>query len=123
MEIAAILSRWIHIASVVILIGGVFYASFLARSIVASFRPVIWTTTVAILVSGLYNLMIKEGLPPGYHMYFGIKMLLVLHIFGVGLMATTRVFEEPKRVRLMKGVAISGLVVALISAFLRGMAA
>jgi hypothetical protein len=119
MDIVGMIFRWVHVASVAVLIGGTFYASFIAKSVAASFRPVVWTTIAAILGSGVYNLLTKESLPSGYHMVFGIKMLLVLHIFAVGLMATTPAFEDAKRVRMMKGTAISGLVVILLSAYLR----
>ncbi len=121
MDIVGMILRWAHVASVVVLIGGTFYASFIAKSVATSFRPVAWTAIAAILASGLYNLLTKESLPPGYHMVFGIKMLLVLHIFAVGLMAATPAFEDAKRVRMMKGTAISGMVVILLSACLRGL--
>ena len=114
-----VLFRWIHVASVVILLGGIFYARFFAGGLAPCFRPWIWTTTVTILGSGLYNLLTKENLPPGYHMWFGIKMLLVLHIFGVGLMMTTKAFDDAKRSRMMTGVVISGSIVLLLSSYLR----
>ena len=117
--ILGVLFRWIHIASVVVLIGGIVYARFCARSFAPAFRPWIWGTTVAILCSGLYNLLTKGSLPPMYHMWFGIKMLLVLHVFVVGLLITTKAVEETKRLRMMGGIAISGLFIIAISSYLR----
>jgi hypothetical protein len=114
-----VLFRWLHTASVVILIGGIFYARFFAGSFAPRFRPWIWITTVAILGSGLYNLLTKEAIPPAYHMWFGIKMLLVLHIFVVGLLITTRAIDDTKRLRMMSGIAASGFVVVMLSAYLR----
>lgn len=114
----AVLIRWLHITSVVILIGGIFYARFAAGAYAERFRKWIWLTVPAILGSGLYNLLTKGDLPSRYHMVFGIKMLLVLHIFAVAILMTTRAAEE-KRVKLMTGVAISGLVVLLLSSYLR----
>jgi uncharacterized membrane protein len=89
--------RWIHIASVVTLIGGFIYARFaLAPALAAlpsaerelvgsgtvnSFRPLLFTVLIAVLGSGFYNYATKASYPPGYHMWMGIKLLLVLHIF------------------------------------------
>jgi len=117
--VLGVLVRWLHIAPVVILIGGIFYARYFARSFAPGFRPWVWGSTAAILCSGIYNLLTKEGLPPMYHMWFGIKMLLVLHIVVVGLLITTNAVDDAKRLRLMSGVTISGLVVFLLSAYLR----
>ena len=114
-----VLFRWLHIASIVILLGGISYARFFAGSFAPRFRPWIWITTVTILCSGLYNLLTKEGIPPAYHMWFGIKMLLVLHIFVVGLLITTKAIDDTKRLRMMGGIAASGFVVVLVSAYLR----
>ena len=120
-SIPGVVVRWLHIASVTILIGGTFYARFVAGSLSARFRPWIWGAMATILGSGGYNLFTKEALPAGYHMVFGIKMLLVLHVFAVSLMITTPAFEDAKRLRMMTGVALSGLAVVLVSAYLRGM--
>ena len=117
--VLGVLFRWVHLASVAILIGGVIYARFFAGSFAPRFRPWIWTATLTILGSGLYNLLTKGSFPPGYHMWFGIKMLLVLHVFVVGLLITSNAIEDAKRLRMMTGIAASGVVVMLISAYLR----
>ncbi len=115
----AVLFRWVHIAGVVILLGGTFYARFCARSYAPRFR--VWSrlAVAAILISGIYNLMTKASFPPGYQLAFGVKMLLALHIFVVSLMAGSAGFDEAKKLRLMTGVAVSGLAVLLIAAWLR----
>jgi hypothetical protein len=123
MDILEITTRWLHVASVVVLIGGLFYATFFARSFASSFRPVIWATLAAIIGTGLYNLLTMATVPDGYHMVFGIKMLFVLHILVVGLLASTNAVDDAKRVRLLKGVAISGILVVLMSAYLRSLGA
>ena len=63
----------------------------------------------------------KPALPPGYHMWFGIKMLLVLHIFVVGFLLTTPSGDDAKLRRWMGGIVYSGLAVILISSWLRWM--
>ena len=117
--VLGVLFRWVHLASVAVLIGGVIYARFFAGSLAPRFRPWIWTATLTILVSGIYNLLTKGTFPPDYFIWFGIKILLVLHVFVVGLLITTDAIEEPKRLRMMTGIAASGVTIMLISAYLR----
>ncbi len=115
----AIVFRWLHIAGVVVLLGGTFYARFCARSYAPAFRRWSRVAVGAIVVSGIYNLLAKSTFPPGYMFWFGIKMLLVLHIFAVSLMAGSAIVDEAKKLRLMTGVVVSGFTVLFIAAWLR----
>ena len=131
----AVCMRWIHITSVVTLIGGFIYARFaLAPALaqlpeptrgevgdraVANFRPVLYTVLVTILGSGLYNYLTKASYPPHYHMWIGIKFLFALHIFAVAILYTIPGAGEPKRRRWLTGMVVSGLVIIAISAYLR----
>lgn len=117
--VLGVLLRWVHITSVVILIGGIFYARFFAGGLSEKFRPWVYGTILLLVASGLYNLLTKAAYPPGYHIGFGIKMLLVLHIFVAALLLTARPAEPAKRARSMTGIVVSALVVFLISAWLR----
>jgi len=114
-----VLVRWVHITSVVILIGGIFYARFFAGGLNERFRPWIYAAILLLVASGLYNLLTKAAYPPGYHIGFGIKMLLVLHIFAAALVVAARAAEPARTARSMTGIVISALVVFLISAWLR----
>jgi hypothetical protein len=105
--------RWLHIASVIVLLGGVFYARFAIGEMAAGFKPIAYTVIGTILVSGLYNFLKKATYPPHYHMWFGIKVLLALHIF-----AATILYKQGKQ-RSLTGIVISGALVVAISAFLR----
>src|SRR5271154_3231646 len=105
--------RWLHIASVIILLGGVFYSRVAIGEMAASFKPVAYTAIGGILVSGLYNFLNKSTYPPHYHMWFGIKILLVLHIFAVVILYRT---GKP---RSLTGVVISGAAIVAISGYLR----
>jgi len=106
--------RWLHIVSVVILLGGVFYARFTAGALDARFKPVAYAAIGGILGSGLYNFLNKAVYPPHYHMWFGIKMLLALHVFAIILV------YQPERAkpRLLTGVVISGAIIVALSAVL-----
>ena len=133
--VLAVFMRWIHITSVVTLIGGFIYARFaLAPALaavpeptrgqigdrsVANFRPVLYTVLAAILGSGLYNYLTKASYPPHYHMWIGIKFLFVLHIFAVSVLYTIPGAGEPKRRRWLTGMISTGLIVIAISAYLR----
>jgi uncharacterized membrane protein len=131
----AVLMRWIHIASVVTLIGGFIFARYalapavralpeterniVGKRVVAGFRPLLYTVLVTILGSGLYNYLTKPAYPPHYHMLIGIKFLFVLHIFAVAILYAKRDADEAKRNRWITGNVVSGLIVIAISAYLR----
>jgi len=105
--------RWLHIVSVVVLLGGVFYAWMVVGDLAAGFRPVAYTAIGVILVSGLYNFLSKSLYPPHYQAWFGVKILLALHIFSAVLL-----YKGGKR-RSLTGVIISGALIVGISAYLR----
>jgi len=105
--------RWLHIASIVVLLGGVFYARVAAGEMLATFKPVAYSAIGGILVSGLYNLLSKSHPQPHYQMWFGIKMLLVLHVF-----AATILYRGGKP-RTLTGIIITGSLILLIAAYLR----
>jgi len=125
--------RWIHIVSVVTLIGGFIYARFVLAPALASlptdqsglvgskamnaFRPLMITVLITALGSGAYSYATKLSYPPTYHMWMGIKLLLVLHITASAILYALRESNEAKRTEL--SVAISGVVVIAIGAYLR----
>jgi uncharacterized membrane protein len=130
-----VLLRWVHIASVVTLIGGFIYARFalapalatfppsegeaVGAAVVRSFRALLYTVLVTVIGSGVYNFAMKASYPPGYQMWFGIKMLLVLHIAAAAILYSVRESGLAKRNRTALGIVISGLLVVAISAYLR----
>ncbi len=107
-----VILRWLHIASMAVLLGGVFYAVAFAGDLAPGFKRVAYTAIGGILVSGIMNFMRRSSFPPHYHAWFGIKVLLALHIFAVILT------YRGKR-RALVGVVISGALVLAISAYLR----
>jgi uncharacterized membrane protein len=127
--------RWIHVASVVALIGGFIYARFVLAPALASlptaerelvgsnaantFRPLLIAVLILALGSGMYNYATKARYPPTYHMWMGIKLLLVLHIAASAILYSVRQSNQAKRNRTELGITISGLVVIAIAAYLR----
>ena len=133
--ILMLLMRWTHIASAIILLGGFVFARFvvapalgasgaqraLADNIAARFRTIVMVVVVTIAGSGLYNYLTKENYPPHYHMWMGIKLLVVLHVLAASLLYSTARADEAKRRRQATGIVISGVVIILISGWLRYM--
>jgi uncharacterized membrane protein len=127
-----VIMRWIHIASMATLIGGLLYGRLVmapsiatlaadARESLASaaamrFRPFVFAAIGGLVVSGTYKLLTTPGHRPIYHMLLGIKLLLALHVFAVSILIVQA--KNPRRVRMMTGTVISGLLILGIAAWL-----
>ena len=122
--------RWVHITSVVTLIGGFIYARYVVAPVIVltpaigaelakRYRSLLYTVMFTALASGLYNYLSKPAYPRHYHMWIGIKSLFVLHIFAVSILYPMPGASEAKRSRWLTGMIVSGLIVIGISAWLR----
>jgi uncharacterized membrane protein len=125
--------HWLHIASVVALIGGLLHARLamtpaggslaaearetLSERAAAAYRPVVLAAIAGLLVSGLYNILSAPGHTVRYHFVLGIKLLLAAHVFTVSFLIVGP--HHPRRARMMTGVIISGFLIILISVYLR----
>lgn len=105
--------RWLHIASVIVLLGGVFYARVAVGEMAMGFKPVAYWAIGGILISGTYNFLSKSFYPPHYQAWFGIKVLLALHVFAAVIL-----YSKTKQ-RSLTGIIISGSLIVCISAYLR----
>ena len=130
------LMRWLHLSSVVTLVGGILYARFviapsesflpvdahitLVERAAAHFRPVVFGSIICLVISGLFNYIIKPGHTALFHALFGIKILLALHVFAVAILIAQP--GNKRRNRQMFGAAVSGLTIILIAGFLKGIA-
>jgi uncharacterized membrane protein len=128
-----VLMRWLHITSVVVAIGGVLFARLvivpaiqslpteqqatLGESMAARYRSLLYLAMLFLLGSGIYNFYMNLGRGPLYQALLGIKLLLVLHVFAVGILIVKP--QNPKRARQMTGIVISGVIIIAISAVLR----
>ena len=135
-EILSALMRWVHLLSVLTLLGGIFYARFvmtpaaqslppdaraaLDKGAAARFRPLVFAAMTGLVLSGIFNYLAKPGHSIRYSSLFGMKMLLVLHVFSVAILVAAP--QNPRRARQMLGAAISGVAILLISAYLKGIA-
>ena len=89
----------------------------LFERIATAFRPLVLASVAGLVVSGLINYLAAPGHSKIYHMLFGIKLLLALHVFGVAIVMVQP--NNPRRTRLATGTMISGLIILVISAWLR----
>jgi hypothetical protein len=87
------------------------------NAIAAAWRPVAIGSIAGLLITGIYNVMHRPAETNEFHILFGIKMLLALHVFAVSLIATRA--DNPRRLRQLTGVAISGVLILIISAAFR----
>ncbi len=131
-DILTLIMRWMHISSMATLIGGILYGRLVIAPSIAAvspnaqealsgraaarFRPLAIAAMAGLLISGIYRFLIVPVHRPLYQMLFGIKMLLVLHVFAVSVLIVKP--QNPRRTRMMTGVIISGLVIILLSAWL-----
>ncbi len=138
-----ILFRFLHITSVILFLGGVVYARLVlvpvlnllpeeirmqsAASSQVRFRNVLYALLLLIAGSGLYNFFSYAGPKHGeaYQIWFGIKMLFVAHILASAILwATSRygdVTVGGKNKTRLVSIAVSGLIVVAISAYLRSL--
>ena len=138
-EVVGILMRWAHIASAAVLIGGLVYARLVVAPMLQEsspeergealdglgnrFRPLVYAAIGGLLVSGLYNFLTHPGHTPSYHAWFGVKVLLALHVFAASVLAVRSSRapneEEARRLRRMTGAILTGMLAILIGAYLR----
>lgn len=125
--------RWMHIASMALLVGGAAFLKLivapgiarsaeqeaLASRFAAGLKPLVFAAIVGILGSGIFNFFARPGHTKYYHMLFGIKMLLVAHVFASALLMVKSGVSEKHFFRRATGVFVSGVAVILISAYLR----
>jgi uncharacterized membrane protein len=132
-DVLSVIMRWIHIASMATLIGGLIFGRLVMAPAIATlaadareslettaaalFRPFVFSAIGGLVVSGTFNLLTTPGHRPIYHVLFGVKMLLALHVFAVSILIVQP--KNPRRVRMMTGTLISGLIILVIAAWLR----
>jgi len=115
----AVLMRAVHLLCVILLVGSAFHSWLSETPIARGMKGAILAACGFIIISGGYNLMTKTVTPPGYHIWFGIKILFVMHILAVHFMMAIQDMPNAKKVRLSKGIAMSGTLVVFLSAILR----
>jgi uncharacterized membrane protein len=142
-QIIALVSRWLHVGTAIVLLGGTIFMRFvllpaamklatdahdtLRGHLMARWKFVVHAGVALLLATGLYNYIAVtmpvhkgDGL---YHALIGVKILIALGIFFVAevLVGKAAKFESMRQNRKMwMGlIALGGLVIVLISGFLK----
>ena len=132
-DILTVIMRWLHLSSMATLVGGMLYwrvvlapasealspetREALGDKAASIFSPIVWASIAGLLISGIFKYLTSPGHQPIYHMIFGIKMLLALHVFAVGILIVRP--GNLRRTRMLTGTVISGLAIVLLSAWLK----
>jgi hypothetical protein len=135
-----VLSRFIHIICAIFLLGGCFYARRVLTPVLNNlpedrrmqaaagaqlrYRSLLFVLVGLSLLSGVYNFL-QTPHSRLYHMAFGIKMLAVLHIYATAILWATSPYGDVnfagKGKHRLISITISGVIVVLISAYLRSL--
>ncbi len=142
LDLLHLLFRFIHIGSVILLLGGVFYARQVLVPVLNSlpedlrmqsaagsqlrFRTTLWVLLILIVGSGIIQLFWADRRTGrSYQIAFGIKMLFVAHILASAILWSTSPYGDVtiggKSKRRLLSIVISGLIVVFISAYLRAL--
>lgn len=139
LETPVIVSRWFHLASVIVAVGGTVFLRFvlhplmqtalapeardgLRDGLVRRWGRFLHVLIGVIILTGTYNAIVQfgrhkviPGEPPVYHIVFGIKLLLALVLFFIAIAVTGRsaAFEGMRKRRPM-WLAVSVLLAAAI---------
>lgn len=145
------LIQWVHVGSVVLMIGGFFFFRVvlipianrlsdpdpLISSALRRFSGVVWCALLTVLISGLYNVitffraarkLAAESIAPDYSHYIlilGIKFFIVFLIYTLAVILTFPypVFEvfQKKPSPWLNLIIILGFFIIFLSAYLRRM--
>jgi uncharacterized membrane protein len=135
-----VVSRFIHIISAGLILGGAFYAHRVLTPVLdvlpedqrmqaaagaqLRYRTMLFTLVALSLLSGLYNFL---SVPHSrvYHIAFGIKILAVLHIYATVILWATSPYGDVnfagKNKHRLLSISIAGVIVVFISAYLRSL--
>lgn len=135
-----VLARFIHIICAIFLLGGCFYARYVLTPVInilpedkrmtaaagaqLRYRSMLFILVGLSLLSGVYNLL-QNSHSRLYHIAFGIKMLGVLHIYATAILWATSPYGDAdiagKAKHRLISITIAGMIVVLISAYLRSL--
>jgi uncharacterized membrane protein len=126
------ISLWLHIACVVLLVGGALYGRLALKAAASAldqesagkfgdeaserYRGWVILSIALLLITGIYNYLHTGSHSVRYQILLAVKLLLVLHIFAATLLSTRP--KNPRRLRQLGGAGISGLLAILIAVYM-----
>lgn len=137
-SLLAVVMRFLHIGSAAGLVGGILYARLAAlpalsalqiadraqavKSAQTRFRGALFSFLGLLIISGIYNYVAGQPHGSQWQMWFGIKMLLVLHILATSILWATSTYNdaaaEVKSKRRLAGMVVSGFLAILIANYM-----
>ena len=142
-ELVGVLSRWVHVGTAIVIVGGTVFVRFilmpaaaglpdaehaaLRERLMSRWKMVVHTGVLLFLLSGFYNYL-AVMLPQHrgdklYHALLGTKIILAFVVFFVAIALTgrskgTQVFRQNARTWLGVNIVLAALIVG-ISGFLK----
>lgn len=115
------LLRWLHILMIILMVGGAVGGRYLGSTLVAPLsRNAVFLGVFTVLTTGLVAMVrMIATVPKGWHMWFGIKFLLALHVFAMLFLLTNPNASEDKRKRWQLSALFSTIAVVAIATYLR----
>ncbi len=107
-SVLAVLSRWVHLLSVIVAIGGAIFMRFglmpaadavlsaetrdrLRSRIMARWKTFVHVSVALLIVTGAFNfyMSVRDGVEPmPYHAVFGVKLIMALAVFFFAIALT-----------------------------------
>jgi hypothetical protein len=115
-----ILPGWAHVFLAIVMVGGAVGGKYLnVDGVSALSRKGVIGAIALMIASGLIQMMsIMANAPKGWHMWFGIKFLLALHVFAMMFLLTKPDAPEAKRNRWRLSMLIGVVAVTAIGVYL-----
>lgn len=120
MSLPAKILLGVHIFAAMVLMSAPIQALF-NRTVAALPRQRALIMSIILLFTGIQNfthVIGATGVPKGWHMWFGIKFLVGLHLIAINMLVSNPATDQAKKLRLLQGAAISGFVAVLLAGYL-----
>jgi hypothetical protein len=119
MSLPAKILLGVHIFAAMVLMSAPIQALF-NRTVAALPRQRALIMSIILLFTGIQNFthVMGTGVPKGWHMWFGIKFLVALHLIAINMLVSNPATDQAKKLRLLQGAAISGFVAVLLAGYL-----
>lgn len=119
MSLPATIVLGVHVFAAAVLLSATYQALFAKRVALLPTKAV-YGFVLVLLLSGLNNLMYRmgAGVPKQWHMWFGIKFLLALHVLAMLIITASGSKTDAQKQRLLAGAGISSVAVIGVSVFL-----